>query len=223
MLSVAATAATAISFWLASSAAVAFVVDDPGPGEGGRPASLGLLAAFVGLTLLIGRFAWLSRSAWRALRSPGSVTIEGDVLRIDAPGVIEQPVELHRAWVRGAESAAAITPPAASFCNGFWGQTCVVELRQPVGTPTARRAAQLPKDLSTLPNPAAPVQALALDIHGRDEAVKAIDTWARATSATRPGEPPQPADVDHRHRNLLVVAWILVAAGLASTFFTLPA
>jgi hypothetical protein len=208
--------------YLAGKAAIAFVVDDPGPGEGGRAAALGFFCAFAALSYLAAEYGWRGRTGLIAYRSPGSVSIEGDILRIDAPGIVSRPVELHRAWVEGAELLPYREMSATTFCPGLMGTTCVVRLSRPIGIPHARRQLGLPRDPTPLPDPSKAVEAIALDIKDRQEATGFIDRWAKNTSATAPSEPPLPTPADRTQRNRRLLAWAVLVVGLASTYFTLP-
>ncbi len=102
--------------FLAARAGVAFVIDDRGPGEGGRAASLGFFLVFVSFAFVAGEYAWRGRrTALVAYRTPGRVTIDADTLTIDAPGTATRPLEIHRAWVKGAERIAGYETSAPSF------------------------------------------------------------------------------------------------------------
>lgn len=207
---------------LAGRAAIAFVVDDPSPGEGGRAASLGFFCMFAAFTFLGGEYAWRGRTSLVAYRSPGSVSIEGDVLRIDAPGILTRPVELHRAWVQGAEEAPQGQTSATTFCPGLLGKTCVIRLRQPIGIPEARVQLELPRDLTPQPDPSKAVGAIALDVKARQEAVAVISRWAKEAAATTPDALPAPSTADHAQRNRRLIAYAALVVSLTSTSFTLP-
>ena len=209
--------------WLAAAAAVAFVVDEPGPGEGGRLASLGFLVAFSAFAYLAGEYAWRGRkTVLVAYRSPGTVTIDGDWLTIESPGVLLRPLQMHRGWVANADAVPGRDHSATSFCGGLQRGVGVIRLREPIGIPHARRPPSLPRDPNRLPDPAVAVEAIALDFKDRVAATEAIDHWARGDASSEPPPVPFPARRDNTTRNRRLVAWGVLVAALASTYFTLP-
>lgn len=211
-----------VSVWLAGRTAIAFVFDEPGLGEAGRAAMLGFFCTFASLSYLAGEYAWRGRSGLIAYRSPGSVSIEGDILRIDAPGIVSHPVELHRDWVAGAEERKMNRGPHKGLGPGVLGTTCVICLRRPIGIPQAIRQPLVSPRAPDPLDPSLDVEAIALDVKDRRRAVARIDQWAKETPATAPGEPAPPRAADHKQRNRRILAWAVMAVALTSTFLTLP-
>ncbi len=225
VLSLMCAVAAAVFIAYAGGAAVAFVADDPAPGEGGRAASLGFFFAFGAIGYLLGEFAWRGRTALVAYRSPGWLSIDGDILTIDAPGVVAQPVDLHRSWVDEAQDAPfrEWAPRATTFCPGLFGRTCMIQLRQPIGIPQALPQLCWPVDPSARPPvPSKAVEVIALDVKDRQTAAACIDRWAKEPATTTPSEPPSPIAANHTSRNRILIGCAVLVVALASTFFTLP-
>lgn len=209
--------------WLAGAAVVALVVDDPKPGEGGRAASLGFFLTFAAFSFLAGEYAWRGRrTALVAYRRPGVVVLDGDVLEIEAPGILSRPLALHRAWVETAEAVPGREFSATSFCPGFVRGVGVIRLRQAVGVPQALRPPALPRDPTRLPDPSSVVEAIALDFKDLETATEAIAAWAHGVGSTEPPEVPASAPRDQTTRNRRLFACAVFAAALASTYFTVP-
>lgn len=195
---------------------------DPGPGEPGRTSFLGFALTFASFTYFLGSEA--RRGVPLALASyrwPGEVTIRGDILRIDAPGIVTVPLDLHRSWVSGADRPKR-AGGATSFTLRAVGEPVVVHVERPLGIPQATSAPTLPKDLARPPKPSDAVWAIALDPERPDEVVEAINRWANETAGTSAPKRPPVAPKDDRRRNRNLVALSVLVVSLGSTFFTLP-
>jgi hypothetical protein len=185
--------------------------------DGGRPTLLGFTVMFGSFAFLGGDYAWQGRkTALVAFRRRGVVAIDGDLLRIEVPGLLRFPIELHRAWVASAEVDARYGLPATTLAAGMAKGVCVIHLRQSIGIPQVVPPPGFDARLARRPDPSVAVDAVALDLELADAAAKAIDHWAHQNSSTAPPEPPTPGPVDHRRRTRRLAACVVCAAALVS-------
>lgn len=195
---------------------------DPEPGEPGRASFLGFALTFASFTYFLGSEARRGVPlALASYRRPGEVSFRGDILRIDAPGIVTVPLDLHRSWVTGADRPT-LAGGATSFTLRAVREPVVVHVQRPLGIPQATSAPTLPKDVASPPKPSDAVWAIALDPDRPDEVVEAINRWAGQTAATSAPELPSIAPKDDRRRNRNLVALSILVVSLGSTFFTLP-
>ncbi|HWJ64025.1 MAG TPA: hypothetical protein VNS19_18790 [Acidimicrobiales bacterium] len=208
---------------LAAALAIQLVVDEPMPGDGGRPGAVALALGVAALAYLLATWAWRGwQTALVACRRSGRATVDRDLLIVEAPGVLREPLVIHRSWVSDVEHVRTADQTATTFTMVTVSHACVIRLGRPIGIPSAIRSPGFRQDGATLPDPAKEVRDLVLDLRDRAAGAAALARWAARRATTEPPDPLAPVPVDRRPRRRRLVAWAVFAASLASLFFTVP-
>lgn len=178
---------------------------------------------FAGATFLATQYTLRVRSATVTARDhAGSVTIVGAVMSIDAPGVVDRPVEIHRAWIERVEESSGISTTATLFSFRSVRRVCVIHLDRPIGVPQSLDAPTMLRDPARVPRAAVPMTSIGLDLEELPVATTALGDWASAPAGTVPGPPPAPGPKRDTGQRCRVAAYVATALALLGAWAPLP-